>query len=130
MAGTWDAVGKAMQLVILLQGLEILHPLLGYTAGTTLAPFVLVIPWLSLPAYSFPRSRISLRKIASIIGEKLRWLCQLEMLSSSCGCLFAIAHSRGQPHHGARCGEPAFQQENEGGFYGVKKHDILTTDMI
>uniref|UniRef100_V5HPA3 Very-long-chain (3R)-3-hydroxyacyl-CoA dehydratase n=1 Tax=Ixodes ricinus TaxID=34613 RepID=V5HPA3_IXORI len=42
MEGTWEAVGKAMRLVILLQGLEILHPLLGYTGGSALHPFVLV----------------------------------------------------------------------------------------
>uniref|UniRef100_A0A2R5LAJ8 Very-long-chain (3R)-3-hydroxyacyl-CoA dehydratase n=1 Tax=Ornithodoros turicata TaxID=34597 RepID=A0A2R5LAJ8_9ACAR len=42
MEGTWDAAGKAMQVVILLQGLEVVHPLLGYTVGSFLHPLVLV----------------------------------------------------------------------------------------
>lgn len=42
MEGTWEAVGKAMRLVICLQGLEVLHPLLGYTRGSFLHPLVLV----------------------------------------------------------------------------------------
>ncbi|XP_077515947.1 3-hydroxyacyl-CoA dehydratase 2 [Amblyomma americanum] len=42
MAGTWEAVGKAMRLVICLQCLEILHPLLGYTRGSFIHPLVLV----------------------------------------------------------------------------------------
>ncbi|KAH8040315.1 hypothetical protein HPB51_010095 [Rhipicephalus microplus] len=42
MAGTWEAVGKAMRLVICLQLLEVLHPMLGYTRGSFLHPMVLV----------------------------------------------------------------------------------------
>jgi very-long-chain (3R)-3-hydroxyacyl-CoA dehydratase len=42
MAGTYDAVGSAMKFIQLMQFLEVLHPMFGYTKGGILAPLLQV----------------------------------------------------------------------------------------
>jgi hypothetical protein len=43
MQGTYEAVGHVMKFCLLLQLLEVMHPLFGYTKGGVLMPFVQVI---------------------------------------------------------------------------------------
>lgn len=40
MAGTWEAVGSAFKFCQLLQYLEVMHPMFGYTKGSPLVPFL------------------------------------------------------------------------------------------
>lgn len=43
MEGTYEAVGGAMKFCQLMQFLEIMHPLFGYTKGDVLTPLIQVI---------------------------------------------------------------------------------------
>lgn len=40
MAGTFDAVGNALKFLQILQYLEVMHPMFGYTKGGALMPFM------------------------------------------------------------------------------------------
>jgi hypothetical protein len=43
MEGTYEAVGGAMKFCQLMQFLEVMHPLFGYTKGDVLTPLIQVI---------------------------------------------------------------------------------------
>lgn len=42
MEGTYEAVGPAMKFIQLMQFLEVLHPMFGYTKGAVLTPLMQV----------------------------------------------------------------------------------------
>jgi very-long-chain (3R)-3-hydroxyacyl-CoA dehydratase len=43
MEGTYEAVGPAMKFIQLMQFLEVLHPMFGYTKGAVLTPLIQVL---------------------------------------------------------------------------------------